>query len=126
MIRYATFLFFSLTVVFGYLSYDFYGRSTSLRGQLENAQALLVSAEHSLDMKTHACEVADIKAKELIDKLQQEQQARQSHLGKIDKIPKTCAVGEMKTDAKDNFVDIDAVLPPALTSVLRESYLQVQ
>lgn len=89
---------------------------------MENAQALLVSVEHSLDMKTHACEVADAKATELIDELQQEQQARQSHLGKIDKIPKTCAVGEMKTDAKDNYANIDSVLPTTLTSVLRESF----
>lgn len=119
MLKYVTVISISGCLLFGYLSYSFYGDIVELESKLTDAQSISSSLQHSLENQIQACSIADNKTKELVEELKQEQESLQSNLDKIDKIKPICR--EKKNNEKD-YASLDDELDPNISRVLRESF----
>lgn len=114
----------SLTSLFGYLSYSFYGDRSTLKADVDRlvkANATLVS---NVEKATKSCLIVD----EINRKHNEEQKAldekKEGIVKQIDSIPKKShtTTKESSDVEETNVVDIDGVLPLDLQRMLQQSY----
>ncbi|MNQ04611.1 hypothetical protein D3C85_173290 [compost metagenome] len=115
----------SFTLLFGYLSYNFYGKKVEAESSLRDMKGQMSALQDSYDKQEKACRIADSITTELQEESKVKEKDKQELLGKIDKIPAKPKAPIQET-TKNEEVDIDAVLPLELRRMLQHSYDNLQ
>src|SRR5690606_5988106 len=114
----------SLTSLFGYLSYTFYGDKATLKADVDRLVKANESLVSDVEKATKSCLIVD----EINRKHNEEQKAldgkKEGIVKQIDSIPKKShtTTKESSDVEETNVVDIDGVLPLDLQRMLNEAY----
>ncbi|MNF50947.1 hypothetical protein D3C84_322560 [compost metagenome] len=115
----------SFTLLFGYLSYNFYGKKVEAESSLRDMKGQMSALQDSYDKQAKACHIADSITTELQEESKVKEKDKQELLDKIDKIPSK-PKAPIQEATKNEDIDIDAVLPLELRRMLQHSYDNLQ
>ena len=114
------FVLLSLTSLFAYLSYSFYGDLKKAEQSYTLALNANKQLEKSLDKQQMLCKKVDDIAVEFKEEEKKIEQNTEKHIEKID------SLSSPSREVSKHEIDIDSELPLALHCVLSESYRNTQ
>lgn len=110
-----------LCLSFIWLSYHFYKQKAQLATQLSTAVEINKHMQESLVISEKRCEIDNSISKELFEEKKIIVSEAEKKIDKISSLNVTKQKKEEVVNEKKDYVDLDAVLPPELTSLLNES-----
>lgn len=116
--------FVALSLLFGVLSYHFYGAKAEAESALVQVIDANTELQKSLNLRDLSCKIDNKVASEYQAEKQAQQDKMQVTVSKIDALPsnpipkKASVQSQVKQDAE---IDIDSPLPDSLVKLLRES-----
>lgn len=126
----ALFVSISLCVMFGYLSYTFYGQKEKAEESLRQALAANSMLEQSLTNQTTVCKVGDSTTAEFKKEEQEVEKDTNNTVSEIDKMvvvkKETVVAKEATKNEESNYVALDGRLPDSLVRLLSEHCLRTK
>lgn len=122
----------TLNVLFGYMSYAFYGQKQVIKEKLIQCEGHTLSLKASLEREKKLCLIQDTLVTEWMKEEQQAEKDTQESLSKIDRMLTTPVIrngispNAEGQNEKASTIDLDSKLPTDLVRVLSEDCLRAK
>lgn len=122
----------ALNVLFGYMSYAFYGQKQVIKEKLIQCEGHTLSLKASLEREKKLCLIQDALVTEWTKEEQQAEKDTQESLSKIDRmliapaIRNNISSSVEEHNEKDSTIDLDSKLPDSLVRMLSEDCLRAK
>lgn len=113
---------FSFNLLFGYLSYTFYGKLKQAEISLDKAVKANKSLESSLELKAKSCLIDEAVSTEFQVENKAKEKEKESALKELDKLPSVAPKTTVAPNATSERVDeisLDSKLPAGLAGLLQ-------